>query len=78
MGVLVSKCPSESHLVQREEGVSVAGSGGGRPSPRPVAFDRQAPPGERADQGGAETTAQLVWILAPRLPEPEGVGQTDD
>ena len=23
---------------------------------------------------GAETTAQLVWILAPRLPEPESVG----
>ena len=23
---------------------------------------------------GAETTAQLVWILAPRLPEPEGEG----
>jgi hypothetical protein len=22
---------------------------------------------------GAETTAQLVWILAPRLPEPEPV-----
>ena len=22
---------------------------------------------------GAETTAQLVWILAPRLPEPEDV-----
>ena len=22
---------------------------------------------------GAETTAQLVWILAPRLPEPEGM-----
>lgn len=21
---------------------------------------------------GVETTAQLVWILAPRLPEPEG------
>jgi DNA-binding CsgD family transcriptional regulator len=21
---------------------------------------------------GADTTAQLVWILAPRLPEPEG------
>ena len=21
---------------------------------------------------GAETTAQLVWILAPRLPEPQG------
>ena len=21
---------------------------------------------------GAETTAQLVWILAPRLPEPDG------
>ena len=21
---------------------------------------------------GAETTAQLVWILGPRLPEPEG------
>src|SRR3990172_2433551 len=26
---------------------------------------------------GAATTAQLVWILAPRLPDPEGV-QTDD
>ena len=23
---------------------------------------------------GAETTAQLVWILAPRLPEPEDIG----
>jgi DNA-binding NarL/FixJ family response regulator len=28
---------------------------------------------------GAETTAQLVWILAPRLPEPEGLAsRTDD
>jgi hypothetical protein len=27
---------------------------------------------------GAETTAQLVWILAPRLPEPEGDAQTDE
>ena len=27
---------------------------------------------------GAETTAQLVWILAPRLPEPEDVAQTDE
>ena len=26
---------------------------------------------------GAETTAPLVWILAPRLPEPEGVAETD-
>ena len=25
---------------------------------------------------GATTTAQLVWILAPRLPEPEGGAQT--
>jgi hypothetical protein len=25
---------------------------------------------------GAETTAQLVWILAPRLPEPEGPSPT--
>jgi len=24
---------------------------------------------------GADTTAQLVWILAPRLPEPDGVAQ---
>jgi DNA-binding NarL/FixJ family response regulator len=24
---------------------------------------------------GAATTAQLVWILAPRLPEPEGMAQ---
>ena len=27
---------------------------------------------------GAETTAQLVWILAPRLPEPEGAAHTDE
>jgi DNA-binding NarL/FixJ family response regulator len=27
---------------------------------------------------GAETTAQLVWILAGRLPEPEGGVRTDD
>ena len=27
---------------------------------------------------GAETTAQLVWILAPRLPEPEGGSGTDE
>jgi hypothetical protein len=27
---------------------------------------------------GATTTAQVVWILAPRLPEPEGMAQTDD
>ena len=26
---------------------------------------------------GAATTAQLVWILAPRLPEPEASTQTD-
>jgi len=27
---------------------------------------------------GATTTAQLVWILAPRLPEPEGVALLDE
>ena len=27
---------------------------------------------------GATTTAQLVWILAPRLPEPEGRAQTGE
>jgi DNA-binding NarL/FixJ family response regulator len=27
---------------------------------------------------GAETTAQLVWILAERLPEPEGDAQADE
>jgi len=27
---------------------------------------------------GAETTAQLVWILAPRLPEPEREAQTEE
>ena len=27
---------------------------------------------------GATTTAQLVWILGPRLPEPEGMAQTDE
>jgi DNA-binding NarL/FixJ family response regulator len=26
----------------------------------------------------ATTTAQLVWILAPRLPEPEGAALSDD
>ncbi len=27
---------------------------------------------------GAETTAQLVWMLAPRLPEPEGQPRADE
>ena len=27
---------------------------------------------------GAETTAQLVWILAPRLLEPDAVANVDD
>ena len=27
---------------------------------------------------GATTTAQLVWILAPRLPEPDGEAQADE
>jgi len=27
---------------------------------------------------GAETTAQLVWILAPRLPEPDGVAASEE
>jgi len=27
---------------------------------------------------GAATMAQLVWILAPRLPEPESMAQTDE
>ena len=27
---------------------------------------------------GAETTAQLVWILAPQLPEPEVTAEADD
>ena len=27
---------------------------------------------------GAVTTAQLVWILAPRLPEPEGLRQAHE
>ena len=26
----------------------------------------------------AVTTAQLVWILAPRLPEPEDMAQADE
>ena len=29
-------------------------------------------------KAGAATTAQLVWILATRLPEPEGTAQTDE
>ncbi len=27
---------------------------------------------------GVATTAQLVWILAPRLPEPEGIADPDE
>jgi DNA-binding NarL/FixJ family response regulator len=27
---------------------------------------------------GAETTAELVWILAERLPEPAGAARADD
>ena len=27
---------------------------------------------------GAATTAQLVWILAPRLPGPQGTAQPDE
>ena len=27
---------------------------------------------------GATTTAQLVWILAPPLPEPDGMARTDE
>ena len=27
---------------------------------------------------GATTTAQLVWILGPRLPEPEGATHSDE
>jgi DNA-binding NarL/FixJ family response regulator len=27
---------------------------------------------------GATTSAQLVWILAPRLPEPEGKAHADE
>jgi hypothetical protein len=27
---------------------------------------------------GAATTAQLVWILAPRLPAPEGTARTEE
>ena len=27
---------------------------------------------------GAATTAQLVWILAPRLPAPKGMAQAND
>jgi len=27
---------------------------------------------------GAATTAQLVWILAPRLPEPDGPARRDE
>jgi hypothetical protein len=45
--------------------------------------DREAPPGEPAvvHQGlglGVAATTQLVWILPPRLPEPEEVAQPDD
>ena len=34
--------------------------------------------GNARSKVGAETTAQLVWILAQRLQEPEGEAQADD
>jgi hypothetical protein len=34
--------------------------------------------GDTPPEPGAETTAQLVWILAERLPEPEGVVQLNE
>ncbi len=51
---------------------------GRRPPPRPVALDREAPPCERAVQGGGGDDDAVGWILAPRLPEPEGQGKTDE
>ena len=35
-------------------------------------------PANARSKVGAETTAQLVWILAPRLPEPDGAARTDE
>jgi len=34
-------------------------------------------PANARSKVGAETTAQLVWILATRLPEPEGGAEAD-
>jgi len=51
---------------------------GGRPPPRPFTLDRQAPPGEGPIQGRATNTAQLVGILAPRLPEPDPLRDSRD
>jgi len=46
------------------------GEGGSAP-PRLVALDREHHLANARSKVGAETTAQLVWILAPRLPEPQ-------
>jgi DNA-binding CsgD family transcriptional regulator len=35
-------------------------------------------PANARSEVGATTTAQLVWTLAARLPEPEGGAQTDE
>ena len=35
-------------------------------------------PANARSKVGAETTAQLVWILAERLPEPEGGARMDE
>ena len=51
--------------------VLAAGREGRCPPARPVALDREAPLANARSKVGATTTAQLVWILAPRLPEPE-------
>lgn len=65
----------------------------GRPGPRPGATGSEKTAAHRLGLShstvkhhlanarfkvGAATTAQLVWILAPRLPEAEGEAQTDE
>jgi len=55
-------------------GVSGLGGGGDGPSHSTVKHHLA----NARSKVGATTTAQLVWILAPRLPEAEGTSSTDE
>jgi hypothetical protein len=50
-----------------------------RQSSRPAgrATDREVGVVAAVLEAGSTTTAQLVWILAPRLPEPDGSAPDD-
>jgi hypothetical protein len=67
---------------EREVGVVVRSAPPGRRRRLPTAsgwrLDGEAPLANARSKVGAANTAQLVWILPPRLPEPEELVRTGD